>query len=166
LPDESANFMKSNLLLISTICLGGALLACNKSDRLAPILPPSSLVFSANDSLISFPVNQAFIQDVYDTHTTLITGQYQDTSSQKGSISIRVFGDTTGTFHGDSLLVTYVSSSGKQYYNTSDSANVVRIDQFVKKYNGKVSGSFTINVASGAENVRLQQGTFAAVYQE
>lgn len=162
---SAANFMK-HLLLISTICLGGALLACNKSDKLGPIVPPSSFVFSANDSMISFPVNQVFIQDVYNTHTTLITGQYQDTSSKKGSISIRVLADTTGTFHGDSLLVTYVSSSGQQYYNTRDNANVVRIDKFEKKYNGNVSGSFTINVASGAENIRLQQGTFTALYQE
>jgi len=158
--------MKNNLLLISTICLGGALLACNKSDKLSPIAPPSSFVFSANDSMISFPVNQAFIQDVYNTHTTLITGQYQDTSSQKGSISIRVFGDTTGTFRGDSLLVTYVSSGGQQYYNTKDSTNVVKIDKFVKKYNGNVNGSFTINVANGSESIRLQQGTFTALFQE
>ncbi|HVU57640.1 MAG TPA: hypothetical protein VHD83_21400 [Puia sp.] len=158
--------MKNNLLLISTICLCGVMLACNKSDKLSPILPPSSFVFSANDSMISFPVNQAFIQDVYNTHTTLITGEYQDTSSRKGSISIRVFGDTTGTFHGDSLLVTYVSSSGQQYYNTKDSSNVVTIDKFVKKYNGSVIGSFTIKVASGSENIRLQQGTFTALYQE
>jgi hypothetical protein len=163
---STANFMKNNLLLISTICLGGVMFACNKSDKLSPILPPSSFVFSANDSMISFPVNQAFIQDVYNTHTTLITGEYQDTSSKKGSISIRVFGDTTGTFRGDSLLVTYVSSSGQEYYNTKDSANVVTIDKFVKKYNGSVSGSFTLKVASGSENIRLQQGTFTALYQE
>jgi hypothetical protein len=116
--------------------------------------------------MISFPVNQAFIQDVYNTHTILITGQYQDTSSKTGSISIRVFGDTTGIFHSDSLLVTYVSSSGQQYYNTRDSVNVVKIDKFEKKYNGNVTGSFTINVASGAESIRLQQGTFTALYQE
>jgi hypothetical protein len=158
------NFMKNNLLLISIICLGGILFACNKSDQLTPLLPSSSLVFSANDSMISFPVTQAYIQDVYDTHTTLITGQ--DTSSLTGSISIRVFGDTTGRFRGDSLLVTYVSSSGQQFYNTKDSSNVVTIDKFEKKYNGAVSGSFTVNVANGSESIRLQQGTFTALYQE
>jgi hypothetical protein len=158
--------MKNNLLLISTICLGGVLSACQKNDKLVPILPSSTLTFSANDSSISYPVNEAFIQDVYNTHTTLITGQFQDSSSQKGSISIRVFGDTTGSWHGDSLLVTYVSSSGKQYYNTSDSTNVVTIDKFVKQYNGAVSGSFSVNVASGSESIRLRQGTFTALYQE
>ena len=158
--------MKSNLLLISIICLGGVLVACHKSDNLTPILPSSSLVFSANDSMISYPINQAFIQDVYSTHTTLITGQYSDTSSKKGSISIRLFGDTTGRFRGDSLLVTYVSSSGKQYYNTNDSTNVVTIEKFEKKYNGTVSGSFSVNVANGSESIRLQQGTFSALYQE
>jgi hypothetical protein len=158
--------MKNSLLLISIICLGGIMLACNKSDKLTPLLPSSSFSFSANGSQISFPVNQAFTEDVYDTHTTLITGQYQDTSSMKGSISIRVFGDTTGNFHGDSLLVTYVSSSGKQYYNTGDGGNVVTIDKYVKKYNGAVSGSFTVTVANGSESIRLDQGIFTALYQE
>jgi len=140
--------------------------ACNKSDKLTPLLPSSSFTFSAGDSLISFPVNQAFGQDVYNTHTTLITGQYEDTSSKKGSISIRVFGDTTGKFRGDSLLVTYISSTGTTYYNTKDSDNVVTIDKFVKKFNGTVSGSFTIRVANGPASIRLNQGIFSALYQE
>ena len=164
-PNE-ANFMKNNLLLSSIICLGGIMSACNKSDTMTPLQPSSSFTFSARDSLISYPVNQAFIQDVYNTHTTLITGQYPDTSSQKGSISIRIFGDTTGKFHGDSLLVTYISSSGKSYYNTSDSDNVVTIDKYVKKYNGTVSGSFAIRVANGSDSIRLNQGQFSALYQE
>jgi len=158
--------MKNNLLLISIICLGGIVSACNKSDKLTPLLPSSSFTFSAGDSLISFPVNQAFGQDVYNTHTTLITGQYEDTSSKKGSISIRVFGDTTGKFRGDSLLVTYISSTGTTYYNTKDSDNVVTIDKFVKKFNGTVSGSFTIRVANGPASIRLNQGIFSALYQE
>ena len=158
--------MKNNLLLISIICLGGIESACNKSDKLTPLLPSSSFTFSAGDSLISFPVNQAFAQDVYNTRTTLITGQYEDTSSKKGSISIRVFGDTTGKFRGDSLLVTYISSNGTTYYNTKDSDNVVMIDKFVKKFNGTVSGSFTIRVANGPASIRLNQGIFSALYQE
>jgi len=158
--------MKNNLLLKSIICLGGIVSACNKSGTEIPLRPSSSFTFSAGDSLISFPVNQVFVQDVYNTHTTLITGQYADTSSQKGSISIRIFGDTTGRFHGDSLLVTYISSKGTSYYNTSDSDNVVTIDKYVKKYNGTVSGSFTIKVANGPESIRLSQGQFTALYQE
>jgi hypothetical protein len=127
--------------------------ACNKSDKLTPLLPSSSLTFSANGSLISFPVNLALNEEVYDTHTTLITGEYEDTSSRRGSISIRCFGDTTGRYQGDSLLVTYVSSSGKEYYNTKDSGNVVMIDRYVKRYNG-------------AESIHLDQGIFTALYQE
>lgn len=115
---------------------------------------------------MSFPRNEAFIQDVYNTHTTLITGRYADTSSQKGSISIRVYGDTTGRYRGDSLLVTYINSSGKTYYNTKDSDNVVTIDKYVKKYNGTVSGGFTVRVANGPESIRLSQGIFTALYQE
>ena len=161
-----ANFMKDNLLLISIICLGGIVSACKKSDTEKPLVPSSSLTFSAGDSLMSFSVNQAFIQDVYNTHTTLITGQYADTSLKKGSISIRIFGDTTGRYRGDSLLVTYINSSGTTYYNTKDSDNVVTIDKYVKKYNGTVSGSFVVKVANGPESIRLGQGIFTALYQE
>lgn len=142
------------------------MLACNKDEKMKPLLPLSSFTFSAGDSLISFTVNQAFAEDVYDTHTTLITGQYSDTSTKKGNISIRIFGDTTGKFHGDSLLVTYVSSSGQQYYSTKDNDNLVTVDKYVKKYNGAISGSFHVKVANAAESILLQQGSFTALYQE
>ncbi|MBN9380423.1 MAG: hypothetical protein J0H74_06640 [Chitinophagaceae bacterium] len=158
--------MKNNLLLISTICLGGIVSACKKNGTETPLIPSSSLTFSAGDSLMSFPVNQAAVQDVYSTRTTLITGQYTDTSTRKGSISIRVFGDTTGRYRGDSLLVTYINSSGTAFYNTKDSDNVVTIDKYIKKYNGTVSGSFTVKVANGSESIRLSQGIFTALYQE
>jgi len=158
--------MKNNLLLISIICLGGIISACKKEGNMTPLLPPSSFTFSAGDSLISFSINEAFAEDVYNTHTTLISGQYDDTSARKGNISIRIFGDTTGKFHGDSLLVTYVSGSGKQYYNTKDDDNFVTVDKYVKKYNGAVSGSFHVKVANGAESILLQQGIFTALYQE
>ena len=138
--------MKNNLLLISIICLGGIISACKKEGNMTPLLPPSSFTFSAGDSLI--------------------TGQFEDTSARKESISIRIFGDTTGKFHGDSLLVTYVSGSGKQYYNTKDDDNFVTVDKYVKKYNGAVSGSFHVKVANGAESILLQQGIFTALYQE
>jgi hypothetical protein len=130
-----------NILLISIIALGDVMPACNKGDKLTPLLPSSSFTFSAGDSLINFSINKASIEDVYNTHTTLITGQYEDTSSRKGS-------------------------SGKQYYNTKDSDNAVTIDKYVKKYNGTVSGSFTIRVANGPESIRLNQGIFSALYQE
>jgi hypothetical protein len=142
------------------------MLACNKDEKMVPLLPPSSFTFSAGDSLISFPVNQAFTEDVYDTHTTLISGQFEDTSARKGSISIRIFGDTTGKFHGDSLLVTYVTGSGTAYYSTKDDDNLVTVDKYVRKYNGSVSGSFHVKVANGAESILLQQGSFTALYQE
>src|SRR5579871_1110471 len=102
--------MKNDLSLSGTIllCLGIFLIACHKSNGGSPAnLNPSSLSFSANDSMISFPVNLVFIQDVSNVQTTLITGQYADSSSRPGNISIRVLGDTTGRFHGDSLFVSY-----------------------------------------------------------
>ena len=115
---------------------------------------------------MSFPVNLAYIQDVYNVHTTLISGQYKDTSSKKGSISFRLIGDTTGRYRGDSLLVTYTNAAGNIYYNTSDSTNFVRVDKFEKKYNGFVSGSFYLKVFNSSGSIQFSQGSFTALYQD
>lgn len=116
--------------------------------------------------MISFPVNLVFIQDVSNAQTTLITGQYADSSSKLGNISIRVLGDTTGRYHGDSLFVSYTDVSGTMYTNTGDSANVVEIDKFPKTVNGIVSGSFTVQVANGRDSIRFTNGVFKAPYQD
>lgn len=116
--------------------------------------------------MISFPVNLAYIQDVYDVHTILISGQYQDTSTQKGNISFRLIGDTTGRYRGDSLLVTYTNAAGNIYYNTSDSANFVLVNKFEKKYNGIVSGSFSLKVSNSSGSIQFSQGSFTAIYQD
>lgn len=158
--------MKSTPLLLSILSLVGALIGCTKHDGNALSTPPSSFIFSANDSVISFPVNLAYIQDVYDVHTTLISGQYKDTSSKQGSISFRLIGDTTGRYRGDSLLVTYISAAGNIYYNTNDSNNYVLVNKFEKKYNGVVSGSFYLKVTGPAGNIQFSQGNFSAVYQD
>lgn len=127
----------------------------------------TSFIFSAGDSLVSYPVNRAFIQDVTNTHTTLITGQYADTSSRRGSISIRVMGDTTGLFRSDSLLVTYVDAAGHTFYNSRDSTNRVQIGRFTKGYNGIVSGSFQVKLTSAsAGSLQLSNGSFTAVFQQ
>jgi len=158
--------MKNGPILISIISLCSILSACSKSSGTAPGASLSSFHFTANDTLIIYTVNLASIQDVYATRTTLITGQYQDTSSQKGSISIRVHGDTTGRFTGDSLLVTYVDPAGITYYNTTDSSNYVVIDKYVKKYNGEVSGHFSLKVSNGPAAIQFSNGVFTALYQE
>ena len=158
--------MKNGPALISIICLCSFLSACSKSSGTASNTNLSSFHFTANDTLIIYTVNLAFIQDVYNTRTTLITGQYQDTSAQKGSISIRVLGDTTGRFAGDSLLVTYVNPAGITYYNTKDSTNFVVIDKYVKKYNGEVSGHFSLKVSNGPSIIQFANGAFSALYQE
>jgi hypothetical protein len=158
--------MKNTPLLLSILFLFGVLIACKKSDGNASSGPSSSFIFSANDSMVSFPVNLAYIQDVYNVHTTLISGQYKDTSTKKGSLSFRLIGDTTGRYRGDSLLVTYVDASGNAYYNTSDSANFVLVSKFEKKVNGIVNGSFYLKVANSSDTIQFSQGIFTALYQD
>ena len=158
--------MKNHFQLLSILFLCTALLACSKGNGDAPAGPSSSFIFSANDSLISFPVNLAYTQDVYDVHTTLISGQYKDTSTRKGNISFRLIGDTTGRYHGDSLLVTYTNAAGNIYYNTGDSTNFVLVNKFEKKYNGIVSGSFSLKVSNAEDSIQFSQGSFTALYQD
>jgi hypothetical protein len=116
--------------------------------------------------MINFPVSVAYIQDVVNVHTTLITGQYADTSSKTGNISIRLVGDTTGRYQGDSLLVTYTTPTGAIYYNTKDTLNYVRIDKFAKTPNGIVNGGFNCRVSNGKDSILLSDGTLLAYYQD
>jgi hypothetical protein len=160
------DFMKNATQLTSLLLLCGILYACKKSGDGSPVVnPSSSFTFTAGDSLISYPVNLVYIQDVTITQTTLISGQYQDTSSKKGSLSFRLIGDTTGRYRGDSLLVTYTDGTGSIFYNTGDSTNYVQVDKFPKTYNGVVSGSFNVKVANSSGNVQFSKGSFVAVYQ-
>lgn len=159
--------MKNLTLLTSmSIILCAILSACSKSSSVPNVAPTSSFSFSANDSLITYPVNLVYIQEVLNTHTTLISGQYQDTSSKKGSLSFRLLGDTTGRYRGDSLLVTYTDGKGNLYYNTKDSTNYVQIDKFPKTYNGVVNGSFTVKVSNNTGSVLFSNGRFVAIYQK
>jgi hypothetical protein len=143
------------------------LTACNKSSHnLPPLTPSSSLSFKAGDSLLTYPVNLVYIQDVDSIHTTLISGEYQDTASKKGSLSLRLIGDTTGRFKGSVLLVTYTDGNGKLYYNTSDTTNYVQVDKFPKTYNGVVVGSFSMRVSGDAGSLLFSNGSFSAIYQK
>lgn len=158
--------MKNQTLLTSiSLILCAILWACSKSST-PNIAPTSSFSFSANDSLITYPVNLVYIQEVLNTHTTLISGQYQDTSSKKGSLSFRLLGDTTGRYQGDSLLVTYTDGKGNLYYNTKDNTNYVQIDKFPKTYNGVVNGSFTVRVSNNSGSILFSNGRFVAIFQK
>jgi hypothetical protein len=160
--------MKNALLLVSFSILCGILFlsACKKSGSGNPVVQPtSSFHFVAGDSSISYPVNLVYIQDVTNTHTTRISGQYQDTSSQKGSLSFRLIGDTAGRYGGDSLFVTYTDGKGGVYYNTGDVSNYVQVDKFAKTYNGVVTGSFGVKVSNGSGSIQFSQGSFVAIYQ-
>lgn len=160
--------MKNRPLLRSLLFLCSAVYACGKSSNgpSAPVTPKSTISVSANDSLITYPVNLVYAQEVGSTHTTLISGQYPDTSVKKGSLSIRLIGDTTGRFKGDSLLVTYTDGKGKVYYNTSDNTNFVQVDKFPKTDNGVVSGSFSFAVSGSGGLVRFANGSIIAIYQK
>jgi hypothetical protein len=155
-------------LLRSMLFLCFAVYACGKSSNgpSAPAAPKSSISVSAGDSILSYPINMVFTQEVNTTNTTLISGQYADTSSKKGSLSLRLIGDTTGRFKGDSLLVTYTDGKGNVYYNTADSMNYVQVDKFPKTYNGVVSGSFSFAVSSSAGSIRFSNGSIVAIYQK
>jgi hypothetical protein len=160
--------MKSRPLRRSIIYLCLSLVACSKSSHepAVPIAPTTSIYFTVNDSTVNYPQNLAYIQDVDSVHTTLISGQFSDTSSKQGSLAIRVLSDTTGRFNGSNLLVTYTDGVGNVYYNSTDTTNFVELDKYPKSYNGVVSGSFSIVVTGQAGTVTLSRGSIIALYQQ
>ncbi len=160
--------MKNLLKSLSFLCLASYAYGCGKSNHgpSAPATPKSSIAVTANDSLLLYPVNLVYTQEINNTQTTLISGQYADTSAKKGSLSIRLIGDTTGRFQGDSLLVTYTDGKGITYYNTKDNTNFVQVDKFPKSYNGVVSGGFSFVVSSSSGSVRFSNGSIIAIYQK
>ncbi|HLZ89651.1 MAG TPA: hypothetical protein VKQ52_20500 [Puia sp.] len=158
--------MKSHSLLTCLLSFCCILASCGKSSNGPTVAPRSAITFSANDSLISYTINLVYIQDVDTTHTTLISGEYADTSVRKGSLAIHLPGDTTGRFSGASVLVTYTDGKGAVYNNTADSTNYVQVDKYPKSYNGVVSGSFSFVVTGSAGSITFSNGSFIAIYQK
>ena len=155
--------IKSALILLCGI----ALASCSKSSYpTTAAAPTTSIFFTVNDSIVKYPENLAYIQDVDSVHTTLISGQFPDTASKQGSLAIRVLSDTTGRFNGNNLLVTYTDGAGNVYYNSTDTTDYVELDKYPKSYNGVVSGSFSIIVTGQAGTVTLSNGSIIALYQQ
>jgi len=160
--------MKNDPLLTSFVLILCGLAACKKSSHgpAAPATPASNIAVRAGDSLLHYTVNLVYVQDVDSTHTTLISGEYADTSTQKGSLAIRLPGDTTGRFTGASLHITYTDGNGNLYYNTPDTTNYVQLDKYPKEYNGVVSGSFSFAATGSAGSLKFSNGTIIAIYQK
>jgi hypothetical protein len=160
--------MKNGPPLRSFVLLCSILAACNKSSHgpAVPATPVSNISASANDSLLHYSVDLVYIQDVDSAHTTLVSAEYADTSSKKGSLAIRLPGDTTGRFTGASLHITYTDGKGNVYNNTADTTNYVTIDKYPKIYNGVVSGSFSFMATGAGGSVRFSNGSIIAIYQK
>jgi hypothetical protein len=152
----------------SLVLLSGLLAACGKSSHgpAAPAPPITTISVTAGDSALHYTVNLVYIQDVDSVHTTLISGEYADTSSKKGSLAIRLPGDTTGRWTGSSLHITYTDAKGDQYYNTADTTNYVQLDKYPKTYNGIVSGRFSFTAKSSAGNIKFSNGSIIAIFQK
>ena len=160
--------MKNGPLLRSFVLFCCVLAACKKSSHgpAVPVTPASNISVSANDSLLHYTINLAYIQDVDSAHTTLISGEYADTSSKKGSLAIRLPGDTTGRFTGGNLHITYTDGKGNLYYNTADTTNYVQLDKYPKEYNGVLSGSFSFLATGTAGSVKFSNGSIIAIFQK
>jgi hypothetical protein len=165
--------MKKSPLLTATLLLllYSALPSCKKSST-SPSALVTSLSFSVtgplihqnNIPVIEFPAVQAAVQEVDTLHTTVITGQYTDTSTLMGGISIHVIGDTTGTFTGSNVLATYTDASGNTYNSAGDSTDKVTITRFSKLDEGPVTGSFNLIVSGSAGTLTLINGQFTASF--
>jgi hypothetical protein len=160
--------MKNAPLLTSYVLLCCLVAACKKSSHgsAVPATPASNISVKAGDSLLHYSINLVYIQDVDSTHTTLISGEYADTSSKKGSLAIRLPGDTTGRWTGTAFHITYTDGKGNLYYNTADTTNYVQLDKYPKGYNGVVSGSFSFAATGSAGSMKFSNGSIIAIFQK
>ena len=160
--------MKNSPELRSIVLLSIILVACGKSGQGPAIAatPYSTVSVSVNDSLLHYTVNLVYMQDVGSTHTTLISAEYADTSGKKGSLAIRLPGDTTGRFSGNDLHITYTDGKGNEYYNTADTTNYVQLDKYPKTDKGIVSGQFSFVATGGAKSVKFSNGSIVAIFQK
>jgi len=159
--------MKSTLRR-SFVLVSSLLAACGKSSH-GPTIPATAattISVTAGDSALHYTVNLVYIQDVNSTRTTLISGEYADTSGKKGSLAIRLPGDTTGRWTGASLHITYTDGKGNLYYNTTDTTNYVQLDKYPKTYNGVVSGQFSFMATGSAGSLTFSNGSIIALYQK
>jgi hypothetical protein len=150
------------------VLLSCLLAACGKSSHgpASPATPTSLIMVNAGDSTLHYTINLVYVQDVDSAHTTLISGEYADTSSKKGSLAIRLPGDTTGHFTGSSLHITYTDANGNLYYNTADTTNYVQLDKYPKTYNGVVSGQFSFMATGSAGSLKFSNGSIIAIFQK
>ncbi len=165
--------MKKNpfLTALLLLLLYSALPACKKSSHSSSALVTTLSFQATNQSMsvgspanILFPVVQAAVQEVDTLHTTVIAGQYSDTSSLTGDISIHIIGDTTGTFTGSKVLATYEDALGNSYNSSGDSTDKVTITRFSKLDEGPVTGSFSLTVSGSAGTLTLSNGQFTASF--
>jgi hypothetical protein len=155
---------KSLVRVIPLLVLVCYAFACKKHSSSSTITPSLSFTATSQTSgstVLHFPNVVVAVQEVDTLHSTLISGQYADTSSLTGSLSIRVIGDTTGTFTASSVLVTYVDGQGNIYNSSGDSTDKVTITNFSKAAGGLVDGSFYLTV-TGTPGSLLLTGNFTA----
>jgi hypothetical protein len=75
-----------------------------------------------------------------------------------------VIGDTTLTYTGDRVFVTYVDGSGNTYSNAGDSSDAVTITRFPKTENGIVTGSFHVTVTGTTGSLTIAAGSFTVPF--
>ena len=158
--------MKKSQVRIITLLLFSCWLsvACKKSHS---GFTPSLSFQTTNDSshttvAVLFPNVTVAVQEVDTLHTTTIFGQYSDTSTLVGGISIHVIGDTTATYKANAILATYTDGLGNTYNSFGDSTDYVTITSFSKADEGKVTGSFSLTVTGSAGTLLLTDGNFVA----
>jgi len=154
--------MKKNLVLTALLAVSTLLPGCSKKNNSSA----TSLSFETPTASVIFPVSFAAVQVVDTLQTTLIAGQFSDTSTSLENISIRVLGDTSLTYKGNSVLVTYTDVAGNTYNSSGDSTDYVTISQFPKADEALVTGSFSVTVTGSNGTLLLNNGHFTASFQD
>jgi Family of unknown function (DUF6252) len=154
-------------LLLVCIVLNG--MGCSKTDEnIVTVTPPAIVqVLFLQDTV---PVKMKLAETRKETIGALtainIQGKYPDSTGRKNTLTLRVLGDSAKKYGYTEIIAGYTDSLGNSFTTGSDTANTITITKLEKKYNGLVTGTFSLIVYNTAKTKKynLKQGSFTTLF--
>jgi hypothetical protein len=140
------------LLLCILFCGAG----CTKNDNEAAVAvtPPADVQISFLQDTVPVKLKLAETRkEIIGALTAInIQGKYPDSTGRKYSYT--------------EIIAGYTDSLGNSFATGSDTANTITITKLEKKYNGLVTGTFSIVVYNAAKTKKynIKQGSFTTLF--
>jgi Family of unknown function (DUF6252) len=155
------------LLLLCILFTGTG---CSKNDAAPEVAPPLPADVQIGFLQDTVPVKLRLAETRKEIIGALsainIQGKYPDSTGRKNTLTLRVLGDSAGKYGYTQIIAGYTDSLGNNFTTGSDTANTITITKLEKKYNGLVTGTFSIVVYNAAKTKKynIKQGSFTTLF--